>query len=195
MTWEQVATTMGINQKRQENIVMILKSRYGFKSRVPKKPNQTGANNDSWKGGRVKLSGYISVKTPGHPRGSNADYVFEHILVMEKHIGRHLIYGARRDPNNEVVHHMNGDRTDNRLENLVLMRAGEHTCLHANQKWAREILDLTNNVVYSNLTDAAVTVGLNSYELATYIHFGWKRHGILWRYVPHQPIAALPLEP
>jgi hypothetical protein len=194
MTWDQVAAKMEINQSRQENIVKILKSKYGFKSRIPKKSNQTGASNDSWKGGRVKLSGYVSVKTPGHPRGSTQGYVFEHILVMEKHIGRYLVWGTRRDPNNEVVHHINGDRADNRLENLVLMTASEHCCLHSNQKSAKPILDSTHNVTYDNLEQASIAAGLNQHELATYIHFGWKRHGTIWQYVLSEPITARILE-
>ena len=58
---------------------------------------------------RVK-GGYVYVKCTGHPRGS---WVFEHILVMERHLGRHL-------ESSEVVHHRNRNKTDNRLANLQL---------------------------------------------------------------------------
>lgn len=53
----------------------------------------------------------------------------EHIKVMEEHIGRKL----RPD---EVVHHINENRLDNRIENLQLMTRGEHSRLHRLQEKA-----------------------------------------------------------
>jgi|GEM_PF-3973529 len=196
LTWKQVEETMKISSARKYKIVKIIKSRMDFSSRPGKKLNQTGANNDSWKGGRIKLSGYVSVKTAGHPRGmgGNRGYVMEHILVMEEHIGRYLVWQGRQHPDNEIVHHINGFRDDNRLENLVLMLSREHSYLHGNQKWAREILDATNNVIYPSLLDAAKIADLNENELATCIHFGWKRNGVLWKYATGQPITGWKIE-
>lgn len=77
-----------------------------------------------WKGGRIiNKRGYVKVRCLGHPRAwDRGHYVFEHILVMEKHLGRYLW-------DFEDVHHINGIKTDNRIENLQLLTHGEHSRL------------------------------------------------------------------
>src|SRR5205823_5103158 len=57
-----------------------------------------------------------------HPR-ERKQFVYEHILVMEQYLGRYM----ERD---EVVHHINEIRDDNRIENLKLMTRAQHTSLH-----------------------------------------------------------------
>lgn len=79
-----------------------------------------GANAVGWKGGRsVTQDGYVLVSVADHPYArKHHGYVPEHRLVMEQQLGRHLVKG-------ETVHHINGNRGDNRLENLQL-RTGNH---------------------------------------------------------------------
>ncbi len=70
--------------------------------------------NPNWKGGRYQESdGYIMLKRPDHIMANCRGYIKEHRIVMEKHIGRTLMA-------EEVVHHINGKRSDNRIENLQL---------------------------------------------------------------------------
>lgn len=73
-----------------------------------------GPASRAWKGGRfVSAKGYAFVYAPDHPKAYRGYYVAEHRLVMEAELGRYLLQ-------TETVHHKNGVRNDNRLENLEL---------------------------------------------------------------------------
>lgn len=70
---------------------------------------------NTYKGGRTKdKHGYILISKPNHPYKNATGYVREHRLVMEKHISRYL-------KPNEKVHHINGIKYDNRIENLTIV--------------------------------------------------------------------------
>jgi hypothetical protein len=83
--------------------------------------------NPNWNGGKKTLRGYVYILKPEHPL-NNAGYVLEHRLVMEDAIGRYLT-------KEEVVHHINGIRNDNRIENLMLFENdGKHKAHHLKSK-------------------------------------------------------------
>ena len=71
----------------------------------------------------VKKGEYLYALVPDHPNASKNGYVLLHRVVVENSIGRLL-------NENEVVHHINHDKYDCRLENLKLMTKQEHTKLH-----------------------------------------------------------------
>lgn len=76
--------------------------------------DKKGKNNPKWRGGILKHEkGYIYRYSPTHPYKTKMGYIFEHRIVMESHIGRILLP-------QEVVHHINGIKDDNRIENLML---------------------------------------------------------------------------
>lgn len=70
---------------------------------------------------RDDWGGYIQLRRPGHPMA-------KHGIVMEH---RMVVYDAGIDPTGKYVHHINGDRQDNRLENLEVMDSRTHRWLHA----------------------------------------------------------------
>ena len=119
---------------------------------MPKK-NQKGKLNPNWRGGMPKCSvckkglkvksaktcikhrpkrgrkkiltqsGYVKIYIPAHKNSDKNGYIREHRLIMEKKIGRFL-------KRSEHVHHINHIRTDNRIENLMIMSPSEHSKLH-----------------------------------------------------------------
>ena len=78
-----------------------------------------------WKGGRIKVSGgYISIHSPNHPYRNINKYVPEHRLVVEEFIKRYL-------KPEERIHHINMNKQDNRIENLMLFpNDREHAKFH-----------------------------------------------------------------
>ena len=78
----------------------------------------------NWKGGTRKTAGgYRQLLMPEHPRSDKSGYVMEHIVVWEQETGMIL-------PPGFCIHHLNGDKTDNRIENLCVMLHKAHTVYH-----------------------------------------------------------------
>ena len=83
-----------------------------------------GKRSFAWKGGRlITKQGYVQIWKPEHPNASKKGYVFEHRMIMAEHIDRPLF-------SNENVHHVNGNKQDNRIENLKIMSIGDHVSIH-----------------------------------------------------------------
>lgn len=87
---------------------------------VPRK----GEKCTSWKGGKkITPAGYVALLRPEHHRADTNGYVLEHIVAWEEFNGVNI-------SEEFCVHHVNGIKTDNRIENLSLMTKSGHTRFH-----------------------------------------------------------------
>jgi len=77
--------------------------------------------------------GYVRLYLPNHPTSTKYGLIMEHRYIVEQKIGKLL-------SKNEKVHHINGIKNDNRIENLSLMFSKDHQLLHnprgeLNSRW------------------------------------------------------------
>ena len=104
---------------------------------------KTGSEHPNWKGGRILINDYWYIKKPDHHFATKAGYVRESHLVVEEYYRCCLLSWA-------VVHHINKNTQDNRIENLmVFFNQSEHT------KYEHPLLDRSNCyclLCYSNKT-------------------------------------------
>jgi hypothetical protein len=76
---------------------------------------------------KTRKDGYVAIYFPDHPKSNKDGYIMEHVLIMECFIGRWI-------KDDEVVHHINKKRNDNRIENLKLMTKREHAKFHLEER-------------------------------------------------------------
>ncbi len=128
------------NKKISKNCLTCKKEFHPFYSAIgenkglfcSRKCSKLGKYNPNWIGGKIKSdTGYVLLYKPNHPNKMTNNKVKEHRLVMEKYLGRTL-------EKYEIVHHRNGNKSDNRIINLELMTKSEHSRIHVIQtrlKW------------------------------------------------------------
>ena len=132
-----------------------------------------GSDHWKWRNGHSRCNGYEMIKRPHHPYANKRGYVLEHRLVVEDHIRRYL-------PPDVRVHHINGNRLDNRIENLVMMNHRSHIRKHKGTpgaKWhlLEDLLWLKHqHDLGKSLNQIAKIVGCTSEPVFQAL----KRHGI-----------------
>lgn len=110
-----------LSQEHREKVMKTLK--YGLKKE----------SNHTWKGGVfVSKKGYKYLRKPDHPHVLSNGYVAEHRYIMEQKIGRLL-------GKFEHVHHINGIKSDNRIENLELLNGHTHNLVTRMEERIREL--------------------------------------------------------
>lgn len=85
--------------------------------------NAFGWHDSDLSGHKIETEGYIISYCPKHPHARSNGYVLFHRLVMENFLKRYL-------GSDENVHHINGVKNDNRLENLKVMAQSEYSTHH-----------------------------------------------------------------
>lgn len=102
---------------------------------------QRGENNSRYKGRYVSSGGYVLIRKPGHPNAQASGWILEHVLIMAEHIKRPLL-------KHENVHHINGNKQDNRIENLELWSSMQPSGQRVEDKvrWAKEILAIYDSI-------------------------------------------------
>lgn len=76
---------------------------------------------------KMHKNGYVLAYAPLHPNAHKDGYVMQHTIIMEQSLGRYL-------KPDEVAHHINHVRNDNRIENLQLMDKAEHQRMHMRER-------------------------------------------------------------
>lgn len=94
--------------------------------------------------GRPGTDGYVRLYLPEHPNARKDGYVSEHTVVMSEHLGRSLL-------KSENVHHRNGIRDDNRIENLELWNKSQPS-----GKRVRDLIEYANEIHALYGTDPSV---------------------------------------
>lgn len=90
--------------------------------------------------GWINDQGYRLLMMPGHPNSDKMGRIREHILIMSEYLGRPLL-------SHENIHHKNGVRNDNRIDNLELWSKSQPPGQRVSDKirWAQEILETYGN--------------------------------------------------
>lgn len=119
--YERTAYHRGINRESQKGKILSKKHKQNIGKGI------SMDRNPNWNGGKRMANGYIMVLNRTHPFCNNSGYIYEHRLVMEKHLGRTLLP-------TEVVHHIDGNKTNNKIENLMLFNKNKDHARHHSKK-------------------------------------------------------------
>ena len=129
--------------KQGESATQIAKSLNLFTTSVTrvlrrnglKTGHKKGPEHPMWKGGRVLKNGYPSIWSPKHHRKNNCGYVKEHVLIMEKELGRKI-------KKTEHIHHIDFTRDNNNPLNLWVCSGSNHKKAERSiQKLVKELLE------------------------------------------------------
>jgi hypothetical protein len=122
----------------------IYKGRYSrfLHSHNLKTINHSGEKHWNWNGGRTKLNGYWYIYKPDHPFANNSGYYAEHRWIYEQHYNCCLLPWID-------IHHKNGKRDDNRIENLQSISKSDHRILEGTKDMSGRFCNLCGATEYN----------------------------------------------
>lgn len=89
-------------------------------------------NHHKWNDEMKSEHGYKKIRVGlGHPLADSNGYAYEHLIIW-------CSSGKNKPDDNQVLHHINEEKTDNRIENLELMSKAEHNSLHILERGRKE---------------------------------------------------------
>lgn len=109
------------------------------------------------KGYTISWNGYKMIYLPIHPHCDGKGYIREHILVMEKYLGRYLT-------EDEIVHHIDENKLNNDINNLKLMTKYEHKCYHSSKPRKHVDLEKAKDLLLKGYTMPQVAKHFNMSE-------------------------------
>jgi hypothetical protein len=131
-TVPDIAETLGLSLTRVRSIM----SAYNLSK--TKREWAKKEKHPNWKGGYKSFHGYIRIQAKDHPHVASDGYIPLHRKIVEDSIGRYL----RPD---ETVHHIDGDKANNDISNLMILSPQDHlirTKICANCKIRKELKTL-----------------------------------------------------
>lgn len=100
--------------------IKIMNKGHNHLLRFKKGHGQKGERNSRYRGGHYENNGYDCIYRPHHKYAFGGGYVRTHRYIMELQLGRYL------DPITEHVHHIDGNKKNNDLSNLMIVTNSQH---------------------------------------------------------------------
>lgn len=151
---QKVADYFGVSKK----LILNYMKRFDIQRNQRKPKQEKPKKIDTFhKGYTISWNGYKMIYLPIHPHCDGKGYIREHILVMEKYLGRYLT-------EDEIVHHIDENKLNNDINNLKLMTKYEHKCYHSSRPRKHVDLEKAKDLLLKGYTMPQVAKHFNMSE-------------------------------
>ena len=151
---QKVADYFGVSKK----LILNYMKRFDIQRNQRKPKQEKPKKIDTFhKGYTISWNVYKMIYLPIHPHCDGKGYIREHILVMEKYLGRYLT-------EDEIVHHIDENKLNNDINNLKLMTKYEHKCYHSSKPRKHVDLEKAKDLLLKGYTMPQVAKHFNMSE-------------------------------